>query len=87
MLLLAPLASAEEIVAILDLKFIEDTGEAAVFVCGDDEPCGTWATYYLFEANVDRVISGELPTDRFRVLYGQHALKQNKYFRNVVTLL
>ena len=81
-------ATAEEIVAILDLKFIEDTGDTAAVLCfgENDEDCGAWATYYLFEAKVDKVLSGDLPSDRFLVLYGQHALKK-KNFRNVIALL
>ena len=87
-LLAAPYAPAEEIVAVLDLKFIEDTGDTAVVFCfgEDDEDCGTWATYYLFEARVDKIISGDLPDKRFLVIYGKHALKKRN-FRNVIALL
>lgn len=88
LLFVTPAAMAEEIVAILDLEFIEDTGDTAAVLCfdEDDADCGVWATYYLFEAKVDKVISGELPSERFLVLYGQHALKKEN-FRNVVALL
>lgn len=79
---------SDEIVAILDLKFIEDTGDTSMVLCYDenDEECGTWATYYLFEARVRKTIRGELPNKRFRVLYGQHALKK-KDFYTVIALL
>ena len=79
---------ADEIVAILDLKFIEDTGDTATIICfgENNEDCGVWATDYLFEAKVDKVISGELSDDRFLVLFGKHALKK-KSFRNVIALL
>ena len=79
---------AEEIVAILDLKFVEDTGDTAAVLCfgEEDADCGVWATYYLFEASVDKVISGELPNDKFLVLFGRHALKKRS-FRNVIALL
>lgn len=84
----ASYATAEEIVAILDLKFIEDTGDTAAALCfgENDEDCGVWATHYLFEAKVDKVISGELPDERFLVLFGKHALKK-KNFRNIIALL
>ena len=84
----SPCAVTDEIVAILDLKFMEDTGDTAAVMCvGDgDEDCVVWATYYLFEASVDKIISGTLPERRFFLIYGQHALRK-KNFRNVVALL
>ncbi len=63
-------------VAIVDLRFIEDTGEVAAVLCFDDDQCGTWATYYLFEAKVRKEIFGSLPETEFLVLFGRHALKQ-----------
>ena len=86
--LISSFAEGDEIVAILDLQFIEDTGDTAVVICfgENDEDCGEYATYYLFEAKVDKVISGELPDDRFLVLFGKHALRK-KNFRNVIALL
>ena len=83
----APSVASEEIVAVLDLKFIEETDDTAVVMClgEEDDDCFQWAVYYVFEAKVDKVISGELPDKRFRVLFGRHALKKN--FRNVIALL
>ena len=80
--------SAEEIVAVLDLKFIEETDKTAVVMCygNDDDDCGVWAVHYMFEAKVDKVISGNLPDKRFLVLFGKHALAR-KNIRNVVALL
>ena len=78
--------AAEEIVAVLDLKFIENTGEPGGYLCFDDDECGVWAVFYLFEASVDRVISGELPEKKFLVLYARHALRE-KNFRNIIALL
>ncbi len=80
-------AGAEEIVAIVDLKFIEETEDTAAVLClGDeDDDCFPWAVYYIFEARIDKVISGNLPDKRFRVLFGRHALKK-KNFRNVIAL-
>ena len=88
LLLASPGLFAEEIVAILDLKFIEETDLTAAVMCfGEDESdCHEWAVYYLFEAKVDKVISGHLPDKRFRVLYGRHALAKRN-IRNMVALL
>lgn len=85
-MLISPRLCAEEIVAILDLKFIENTGEPGGYICFDDDECGVWAVFYLFEASVDEVISGDLPEKKFLVLYARHALRE-KNFRNVVALL
>jgi len=85
-LLMPPTVVADEIVAILDLKFIENTGEPGGYLCIGDEECGVWAVFYLFEASVDKVISGELPEKKFLVLYARHALRE-KSFRNIVALL
>ncbi len=81
LLLNVPGVSAEEIVAILDLKFIEETDLTAAVMCyGDDEDdCFQWAVHYLFEAKVDKVVSGNLPDKRFLVLYGSHALRKKTF--------
>ena len=88
--LLAPPAvhADETVVAILDLKFIEDTGDPASVLClGDDEEsCVQWASLYLFEARVRKTISGELPRGPFRVLGGRHALIK-KNLRGVIAIL
>ncbi len=87
-LVFASYASADEIVAVLDLKFIEETDKVAALMCfgENNEDCDVWAMHYLFEAKVDKVISGELPEKRFPVLYGRHAMKKENY-RNVVVML
>lgn len=87
-LLIATSAAAEEIVAILDLKFIEETDKTASVLClgENDDDCFEWAVHYIFEAKVDKIISGDLPDERFRVLFGSHALKK-KNFRNIIALL
>lgn len=81
-------AFAEETIAVLDLRFIEDTGDTAGVLCfGEDETdCAQWSTYYLFEATPRRVISGELPEEPFLVLFGRHALKKRN-LKNVAARL
>lgn len=83
-------ASAEEMIAVLDLKFVRDTGEVASTLCFDEgseeQNCATWATFYLFDARVKKVVSGELSARKFRVLYGVHALKKGN-IKNMVAKL
>lgn len=85
-MLISPRSGAEEIVAVLDLKFVENTGEPGGYICFDDDECDVWSEYYLFEASVDKVISGDLPEKKFFVLYARHNLGE-KNLRNVVALL
>lgn len=89
-LLLSPSAFSEEVIAVVDLKFLEDTGEAASTLCfeeeGQSDNCTTWATLYLFEARVRKVIHGELVRRQFPVWFGRHALKKGN-IRNVVARL
>ena len=84
----SPSAHAEDIVAILDLEFIEDTGETAAVLClgDDDSDCVPWATFYVFEATPLRVIKGELPEEPFAVLFGRHALKKQDFY-DVVAMI
>jgi hypothetical protein len=88
LLLLPTCLSAEEIVAVLDMKFIKDTGETAVTLCfdHDEEDCVQWATFNLYEAKVKKVLSGELPSKKIKVIYGRHALMP-KRFSNVAVVL
>lgn len=83
-------ASAEEIIAVVDLKFVRDTGEVASTLCFDngseEQNCGTWATFYLFDARVKKVVSGELKARRFHVWLGIHALKKGN-IKNMVAKL
>jgi hypothetical protein len=85
-MLISPRIGAEEIVAILDLRFIENTGEPGGYICFDDDECDVYAIIYLFEASVDKVISGDLSDEKFLVLYARHALRE-KNLSNVVALL
>lgn len=79
---------SEELIAKLDLKFIKDTGKTAGVMCyGDnEEDCYTWSTFYLYEAKVKRIVSGNLPENKFTVIYGRHALRKNDHKGVVVRL-
>ena len=76
--LAAPPATAadDQIIAVIDLKFIRDTGEAAALMCFGDEDsdCTVWATHHLWEARVREVLAGVETKRKFNVLYGLHAL-------------
>lgn len=86
--MLSKLCFAEEIVASLDLKFVKDTGKTAGVLCyGEGEnDCHDWSTFYLYQAKVKKVLSGELVEQRFTVIYGHHALRKNNH-RNLVVRL
>lgn len=79
---------AEELIAKLDLKFIKDTGMKAGVLCyGDnEEDCHKWSTFYLYEAKVKKVLSGNLPENNFTVIYGRHALLKNNHKSLIVRL-
>ena len=51
---------------------------AAVMCLGqsEDDACFPWATSYLWEAKVRKIISGAEFQKRFLVLFGRHALKK-----------
>ena len=80
---------AEELVAVVNLKFIKDTNKTASEMCyidGEQTDCHRWSTYYLFEARVKKVLSGKLSSKKIKVIYGRHALLE-KDFRNVPVTL
>ena len=89
---MAGMVRAEEFAAILDLKFIKDTGVVVGYLClGDidgtgDDHCSADATGYLFEATVRKKLGGKLPAQKFLVISGHHALP-GKDRRGVVALV
>ena len=79
LLFLSPINTfAENVVAVLDLKFISDTEKTSTSICFEDETteCFSWASFYLYEAKIKKVLSGELSSKKFKVIYGRHALKK-----------
>ena len=77
---------AEEVIAVLNLKFIKNTGKTATTICYDESTCHSWASFYLYEAKVKKVLAGQLSTKRFKVIYGRHALKEKNLKRVVASL-
>ena len=77
---------AEDLVAIVDLKFLEETDVTAAVLCFGENECDVWATHYLWEARVRELISGTEPDERFLVLFGVHALKKQN-LRNVLATM
>ncbi|WP_041590169.1 hypothetical protein [Teredinibacter turnerae] len=88
LILLSPLAYTQDLVVVLDLKFIKETEDAAAWMCygESDEDCHPWAYFYVFEAKVKKVISGELSKNKIRVLFGRHALKKGSHKSVIATL-
>ena len=78
----------EELVALVDLKFLRETEETAAVMClGEEESdCGVWATHYLWRVTVRRVYSGAEVERNFLVLYGRHALRK-KDIRELTVVL
>lgn len=72
---------AEDLVALVDLKYLRETDKVAEVMCfGEgDQDCGVWAIYYLGEAHVRKVIRGTAPNDRILVLYRSHALQKKDF--------
>lgn len=70
------LAENEPLVAVVDLKFLEETDFVTGYLCfGDsDAECSPWSNGYLFEARLRKTISGTAPGKKFLVIYGSHAL-------------
>lgn len=87
-LFLSSNVNAEDLIAVLNLKFIKDTGNPATFICFDEagEECEPYSTFYLYEAKIKKVLSGEFSSKKFKVIYGRHALVQ-KNLKNVVASL
>jgi hypothetical protein len=78
----------EELVALVDLKFLRETEETAAVLCwGEEESdCDVWATHYLWRATVRRVYSGTEVERHFLVLYGRHALQKKNISEMTVVL-
>jgi hypothetical protein len=85
-----PHVIAEEVVAVVDLKFLKETDQTAAVLClgesDEDEDCVVWAHHYLWEARIRKVIAGAVTEKRFLVLFGRHALMK-KDIRNIVVLM
>jgi len=79
-------AAAQEIKVLADLKFLENTQEAASQFCVDGEGCNTWATFYLYDATVVKRLSGGLKEVEFKVIYGRHALAEQDMRNAQLTL-
>lgn len=81
-------AGASEIVAVLDLKFVKETESVAAWMCyGEhEEDCHPWAYFYVFDATVQEVVTGNLTHKKIKVLFGRHALKKGRH-KNIVASL
>lgn len=79
-------AKAEEIKALIDLEFLEDTEITSGVLCFGEEDCHRWSTYYLFTAHVLKTIEGQLSSDSFKVIFGSHALKKEDFPYVLATL-
>ena len=77
---------AQDLVALVDLKFLAETDKVARVLCLGEDNCFPWAHHYLWEAKVRRIISGEETERRFLVLFGAHALKKQD-FRGIVAAM
>jgi hypothetical protein len=69
-------------IADLDLHFIAETDETAAVLCFDEEgqDCATWARHYLWDARVRKHVAGEKLPERFKVLFGRHALLHADFY-------
>jgi len=74
----ACLAQTDDLVAVVDLQYLKETGQVTAIMCYGDSPedCDPWAHGYLFEARVRKVIHGQAPKKKFLVLYGRHAMRK-----------
>jgi hypothetical protein len=74
-------AEQADLLAVVDLIFVRESDQTALNKCSGDEKsaCDVWATYYLWEARVRRVLAGVETEKRFMVLFGRHSLvKRNR---------
>lgn len=88
LLILCPLARTQDLVAILDIKFVKETEDVAEWMCYEenDQDCHPWAYFYLFDAKVKKIVAGDLNEKKFRILFGKHALKRGAHRNIIVTL-
>ncbi|MGR6501078.1 hypothetical protein [Shewanella sp. Koi 1] len=75
-----------EIKVQADLEFLLDTEKESGKLCFGENECSTWSTFYLFKANVKKVIIGIEPSGSFKVIYGRHALLKQDLNGAVITL-
>ena len=87
-LLIATNVCGENVVAVLNMYFVKDTEERAAEICFEqsERNCMTWATFYLYEAEVKKILHGELPSRKIKVIYGRHALLKKDFKGEVVVL-
>ena len=78
--------AADELKVQADLEFILDTEKESGKLCFGKSDCSTWSTFYLFNANVKKLIIGNEPTTSFKVIYGQHGLLKQDLNGVVITL-
>jgi hypothetical protein len=71
----ACLAQPQELVAVVDLKFLKATELVVVVTCLVEDECYPTAYGNLFEAQLRKKISGEWPKKKFLVIYGAYARK------------
>jgi len=81
-----PPSRSADVVALVDLKFIEETDIPAGMICFGEDQCDVWAVHYLWEARVRELIHGEEIDRRFRVLFGRHALVKRDLKKRYVAL-
>jgi ketosteroid isomerase-like protein len=77
------LAQDDELVAVVDLKFLKMTEQVVAVTCLSDDECYPSAYGGLFEAELRKMVSGEWPKKNFLVIYGRYARKKGQIFRGV----
>lgn len=72
------LAQTDDLVAVVDLKYLRETEQVTAIMCYGDSPgdCHPWAHGLLFEARVRKIIHGQVAKKKFLVLYGRHAMRK-----------
>ena len=78
--------AANEIKVKADLEFLLDTEKESGKLCFGENDCSTWSTFYLFNADVKKVIVGTESSTSFKVIYGRHALLKQDLNDVVLTL-